>query len=74
MAIACLRLFTVPPFPPGPDFSVPFSSRRIALATLLPAAFPYLRPPDFLPEPFLFAAMRNSSCSLDIELLGGVAE
>jgi hypothetical protein len=23
MAIACLRLFTVPPFPPFPDFRVP---------------------------------------------------
>lgn len=47
IAIACFRLFTVPPFPPGPELSVPFFSLRIALATVLPAAFPYLRPPDF---------------------------
>ncbi len=44
IAIACLRLFTVPPFPPRPDLRVPFFLRRIALATVLPAAFPYLRP------------------------------
>jgi hypothetical protein len=43
IAIACFRLFTVPPFPPFPDFSVPRFFRRIALATVLPAAFPYLR-------------------------------
>jgi hypothetical protein len=48
IAIACLRLFTVPPFPPRPDFSVPFFFRRIALATVLPAAFPYRRPLLFL--------------------------
>jgi len=47
MAIACLRLFTLPPFPPFPLFRVPFFRRRIALATRLPAAFPYLRAPDF---------------------------
>src|SRR5450432_4863474 len=41
IAIACFRLFTVPPLPPLPDFSVPFFSRRTALSTLLPAAFPY---------------------------------
>lgn len=39
--MACLRLFTVPPFPPLPDLSVPFFSRCIALSTLFPAAFPY---------------------------------
>ena len=37
MAIACLRLFTLPPLPPGPDFSVPCFFRRIALSTVLPA-------------------------------------
>jgi hypothetical protein len=42
IAIACLRLFTVPPFPPFPDFKVPRFSRCTALFTLLPAAFPYL--------------------------------
>ena len=50
MAMACLRLFTVPPFPPFPDFKVPRFSRCIALLTLLLAALPYLRPPDFLRE------------------------
>jgi hypothetical protein len=56
IAIACLRLFTVPPLPPLPDLSVPRFSLRIALATDSPAALPYFRPPDFLPEPF-FAAI-----------------
>jgi hypothetical protein len=47
IAMACLRLFTVPPLPPLPLFSVPFFRRFIALRTLFCAAFPYLRPPDF---------------------------
>jgi hypothetical protein len=46
IAIACLRLFTFPPLPPGPDFSVPFFRRRIADSTRLLAAFPYFRLPD----------------------------
>src|ERR1700693_3084638 len=46
MAMSCVRLFTVPPLPPFPDFNVPRFSRCIALLTLLPAALPYLRPPD----------------------------
>src|SRR5204862_6606900 len=49
IAIACLRLVTLPPFPPRPDFSVPFFRRRIALSTRFDAADPYLlRPEDFL--------------------------
>jgi len=44
--MACWRLFTVPPFPPRPDFSVPRFLRRIALATDFPAAFPYRRRDD----------------------------
>jgi len=52
MAIVCLRLFTVPPFPPLPDFNVPRFLRRMALSTRLLAACPYLRPPDFR-EPVL---------------------
>ena len=40
--MACLRLFTRPPLPPLPDFRVPLFLRRIALATRLPAALPYL--------------------------------
>jgi hypothetical protein len=54
IAIACLRLFTRPPFPPGPLFNVPFFRRRIALSTRFDAAFPYLRPPDFLTLLFRF--------------------
>jgi hypothetical protein len=45
IAIACLRLVTVPPCPALPRFSVPLFRRFIALFTDLPAAFPYLRPP-----------------------------
>jgi hypothetical protein len=45
IAIACLRLVTVPPCPALPRFSVPLLRRCIALFTDLPAAFPYLRPP-----------------------------
>lgn len=43
IAIACLRLFTRPPLPPGPDFKVPRFRRRIALPTLLLAARLYFR-------------------------------
>ena len=53
MAIACFRLLTLPPLPPFPERSVPLFFLRIALATVLPAALPYLRRPDFLREPFL---------------------
>src|SRR2546430_16227747 len=55
MAMACFRLLTLPPLPPLPERSVPRFLRRMALATVLPAALPYLRPPDFLREPFLAA-------------------
>ena len=48
IAIACLRLFTVPPCPFFPRLSVPFFRRCIARFTLLLAPRPYLRPPDFL--------------------------
>jgi hypothetical protein len=47
IAIACLRLFTLLPLPPFPDRSVPLFLRRIALATVFPAALPYLRRLDF---------------------------
>jgi hypothetical protein len=46
IAMACLRLVTVPPLPPFPLLSVPFFRRRIALSTDLPAACPYRRLPD----------------------------
>jgi len=53
MAIACLRLFTLPPLPPLPERKVPLFFRRIALATLLPAPLLYFRPDDFLrPDDF----------------------
>ena len=42
MAIACFRLFTLPPLPPFPDRKVPFFFLCIALFTDLPAARPYL--------------------------------
>ena len=46
--MACFRLLTRPPFPPGPLRNVPFLRRRMALSTRLLAARPYLRrPPDF---------------------------
>jgi len=55
IAIACLRLVTLPPLPPFPDLSVPFFRRRIADSTRLPAALPYLR----LPDDFFRAAIPN---------------
>jgi hypothetical protein len=54
IAIACVRLLTRPPLPPGPDLSVPRFRRRIADSTVLLAAFPYLR----LLADFFRAAMR----------------
>src|ERR1700751_3047599 len=60
IAIACFRLFTVPPLPPLPDFKVPCFFLRIALSTDLLAALPYFRPPDFLLER-LVAAMYSAS-------------
>src|SRR3569833_1327050 len=47
IAMACLRLFTLPPLPPLPLFNVPFFRRCIALFTRLLAALPYFLPPDF---------------------------
>jgi hypothetical protein len=41
IAIACFRLFTLPPLPPLPLLSVPFLRFFIARSTLLLAAFPY---------------------------------
>jgi hypothetical protein len=60
IAIACFRLFTVPPFPPRPDFSVPFFRRRIALATRFDAARPYRGDP-VLRRARLRAAMTPSA-------------
>jgi hypothetical protein len=47
MAIACLRLFTLPPLPPFPDLRVPRFFLRIALSTVLPAFFEYLAISNF---------------------------
>src|SRR5947207_14763735 len=55
MAMACFRLLTLPPLPPLPERSVPRFLRRIALFTVLPAALPYLRRPDFRLALFLAA-------------------
>ena len=46
--MACLRLVTVPPFPPLPDFNVPRFSLCIARFTLSLAALPYFREDPFL--------------------------
>src|SRR5262245_18978427 len=43
MAIACLRLFTFPPFPPRPLLAVPRLYRRISLSTSRPALREYRR-------------------------------
>ena len=43
IAIACLRLLTVPPRPPLPLLSVPFLRRRIARSTSFDALGEYLR-------------------------------
>src|ERR1700729_3911420 len=70
IAIACLRLVTLPPLPPLPEQSVPRFSRRIALFTLLPAALPYLAithllffgPQDYKDEPLrLWLSSRYSA-------------
>jgi hypothetical protein len=42
IAIACLRLLTVPPLPPLPRFSLPFFRRSIARSTSEPALWEYL--------------------------------
>src|SRR5882757_5408886 len=56
IAIACFRLFTVPPLPPRPDLSVPLFFRRIALPTVFRAALPYLA----LPDDFFFCSHGRS--------------
>jgi hypothetical protein len=48
IAMACLRLVTLPPFPPLPLRSVPRFFLRIALATILLALGYICRLPDFL--------------------------
>lgn len=57
MAMACFRLFTCPPLPPLPDLSVPRFFRRMALATVLLAAFPYLGELELLRDLDFFAGV-----------------
>jgi hypothetical protein len=47
IAMACARLFTLPPLPPLPLRRVPRLRRVIALFTLLLAPLLYFRPLDF---------------------------
>lgn len=54
IAIACFRIVTLPPFPPLPERRVPRFSRRMALATDVLAALPYLRPLELFRELELF--------------------
>jgi hypothetical protein len=64
MAMACLRLFTLPPLPPRPERKVPRFRRRIALSTVLLAPLLYLRRDDlFRPDDFFFRGIR---CSLKL--------
>lgn len=58
MAMACLRLFTLPPLP---DFRVPFLRRRIALSTLLAADLLYFRPRGL----FFLGGIFDSSLNLE---------
>jgi len=43
IAIACLRLFTLPPRPPGPLRAEPLLYSRISFSTYLPALDEYFR-------------------------------
>jgi hypothetical protein len=52
IAIACLRLFTLPALPPGPLLAVPRLKRRISLSTSCPTLGEYFR--------FLFFAIESS--------------
>jgi hypothetical protein len=63
MAIACLRLFTLPPRPFLPLRSEPRLRRRIALSTLRLAPGLYLRLDDFFRDDFLRVAMSALSFS-----------
>jgi hypothetical protein len=63
IAIACLRLFTLPPFPPRPLRSVPRLRLRIALSTSLLAPRLYFFPVDFF-LPLFRAMMLPRLCSM----------
>src|SRR5215472_11309282 len=64
MAIACLRLVTLPALPPLPERSFPAFSRRRARSTLLLAALPYFLGIEFL----RFVKARSSAWCFDATL------
>ena len=53
IAMACSRLLTGPPFPPGPLFSSPSLNSCITRPTFFDAFLPNFLPPDFLAAVFL---------------------
>lgn len=55
--MACLRLFTLPPFPRLPLRSMPCLLRRIALVTVLLAPLMYFWPLDIFERDFFFVAI-----------------
>src|SRR5687767_13288173 len=65
MAIACLRLFTLPPRPPLPDLSLPRLRLRIAPSTSFDGLLEYFR--------LRFRAMRCSSHRYAAALANGAA-
>ena len=65
MAIACLRLFTLPPLPPRPDRSVPCLRLCMARSTLSLAFEPYFRLDLRLP---LFLVLRDEDDLRDDDL------
>src|SRR5690348_8107637 len=72
MAMACLRLFTLPPLPPLPERSVPRLRLRIALATVFLLFAPYFLPRDLRDPELLFfvAIMISAGHPFPIENLG----
>lgn len=67
--MACFRLLTRPPFPPGPERRVPFFRRRIALSTRLDAAWPYRGPEDFFRVDFREDPDADAFLRLDARLV-----
>jgi hypothetical protein len=70
IAIACLRLFTLPPRPLFPRRRVPLLRRRIALSTLLPALLPYRRLLDLREVLFFRAAISSPGWDCTRNLCG----
>jgi hypothetical protein len=62
IAIACSRLFTLPPRPDFPLRRVPFLRRRMALSTLLLAPLLYFRRLVFREELFFLAMTDLPRC------------